>query len=204
MPFFHPKTTQKTNYIPFYTGCETFKVTIKCFVFVFSKTVCKLDHFGGFCDVDCVLVFKFQTSLLSQWSCIRCYWHRSGWQQGLILCCSVGVTPSRLPKRSTSIFVFCKDIKEFAFISAVLRHFRASILRSSALRMTFKCQAHGLGAAFRNILKGYTCEWKLKDLGVLPEDPQSISGFGPQQGQMTESINNSEKKQKRILMLSFQ
>lgn len=79
-----------------------------------------------------------------------------------------------------------------------------SLFVCCSVRMTFKCQAHGLRAAFRNILKGYTREWKLKDLGVLPEEPQSISGFGAQQGKMRGNINNFEKKQKRILMLCFQ
>lgn len=41
------------------------------------------------------------------------------------------------------------------------------------VRLTFKCQAHRLSAAFRNILKGYTGEWNLKQLGVIPKDPQS-------------------------------
>lgn len=71
------------------------------------------------------------------------------------------------------------------------------------VQLTFKCQTHWLSAAFRNILKGYTGEWNLKQLGVIPKDPQSKSWFVPPQGKITGNINISGKKQKRILNINI-
>lgn len=71
------------------------------------------------------------------------------------------------------------------------------------VRLTFKCQAHRLSAAFGNILKGYTGEWNLKQLGVIPKDPQSKSWFVPPQGKIARTINISEKKQKRMLNIKI-